>query len=187
MTTTTPSNKSMVSSINNFVKTFLESDNVSAESWASPVTQKQLKAVLSGKEQKKQKGVEKADKPKKAKSSYLYFCSDERTKIKQEHPELSSVQITVLLGKHWKELKDDKSRASLMTKYEKMASVDNERYAKEKKAKSSSVQEKPKKAKSSYLLFCEKMRPVVKVENPNLSAKEIISELGRRWQAQKSE
>lgn len=64
-----------------------------------------------------------------------------------------------------------------------MANADTERYAKEKALKAKP--EKPKKAKSEYLLFCEQMRPSVKEEHPKFSAKEIISELGRLWRVKK--
>ena len=186
-TTNTNTNiKALATSINNFVKTFLSSDNVTVESWSSQSNQKQLRSVLSGKEPKKQK-QDKTEKPKKSKSSYLYFCANERSKIREQFPEMSSVDVTVLLGKRWKELKVDNTRSTELSKYEKLASSDNERYKKEKQAVSKKTIDKPKKAKSAYLLFCEQMRPVVKVDHPNMKAKEIIVELGRRWQLQKSQ
>lgn len=54
-TTTNQTSKTMVSSINKFVKLFLSGDDVSVESWTSSANQKQLKAVLSGKEEQKKK------------------------------------------------------------------------------------------------------------------------------------
>ena len=184
MATTNPNIKALATSINNFVKKFLSNDNLTVESWSSASNQKQLRSVLSGKEQKKQK-EDKTDKPKKSKSSYLYFCAEERPKIKEEHTDMTSVNVTVLLGKRWKELKEDKTRVLELLKYEKMASSDNERYKKEKQSVKKKTNDKPKKAKSAYLVFCEQMRPVVKVDHPNMKAKEIIVELGRRWQLQK--
>lgn len=181
MTTTNPNMKTLVTSINNLVKLFISGDDVSVESWTSTANQKQLKAVLSGKEEKKTK-KQKA-KPKKSKSSYLFFCAEERPKIRQEQPELTSVQVTVLLGQRWKQLKADKSRAQLLEKYEKLASTDNQRYRKEKQ--DTVKVDKPKKAKSAYLLFCEANRPLVMSQHPDMKAKEIIVELARRWQLHK--
>ena len=183
-TTTTTIPKGLVSTINNFVKSFLSGEDASVEAWTSSANQKLLKASLSGK--KSSRGEQKKkDKPKKSKSAYLYFCEEERTRIKQAQPELTSTQITVLLGERWNALKEDVSRASELSSYEKKASVDNERYIKEKGEKKSKKEDRPKKAKSAYLLFCEQTRPLVKKEMPNLVAKEIISELARRWQLQK--
>ena len=182
--TTTTSNipKGLVSTINTFVKSFLSGEDVSVENWTSPATQKLLKMTLAGKKPREQK---KQNKPKKSKSAYLYFCEEERSRIKQAQPELTSTQITVLLGQHWKALKSDSSRASQLSSYEKKASADNERYLKEKGDSNPQKADRPKRAKSAYLVFCEQTRPVVKKEMPNLSAKEIISELARRWQSQK--
>lgn len=39
----------------------------------------------------------------------------------------------------------------------------------------------PKRPLSSYMLFCQEERENVKKENPDLKAKEILSELGKRW------
>jgi hypothetical protein len=181
-TTSTSIPKGLVSTINTFVKSFLAGEDVSVESWASPANQKLLKLALSGKKPREQK---KQDKPKKSKSAYLYFCDEERSRIKQNQPELTSTQITVLLGQRWKALKSDSSRASELASYERKASADNERYLKEKGETKPKKDDKPKRPKSAYLVFCEQTRPVVKKEMPNLSAKEIISELARRWQLQK--
>lgn len=39
----------------------------------------------------------------------------------------------------------------------------------------------PKRGKSSYIYFCVEKRDEIKKANPNMSAKEIIKELGRVW------
>ena len=184
-TTTTTIPKGLVSTINTFVKSFLAGEDASVESWTSPANQKLLKASLSGKKPSRKEEKKKEDKPKKSKSAYLYFCEEERSRIKQNDSNLSSTQITVLLGQRWKALKEDSSRASELASYEKKASADNERYLREKGEKKTKNDNKPKKAKSAYLVFCEQTRPVVKKEMPDLSAKDIISELARRWQLQK--
>lgn len=46
---------------------------------------------------------------------------------------------------------------------------------------------KPKRAKSSYLIFCDSERKVIKNENPTLSTKDITCELGRRWKIIKTD
>ena len=185
-TTATTIPKGLVSTINTFVKSFLSGEDASVEAWSSQDNQKLLKSALSG---KKPRGEKKAqNKPKKPKSAYLYFCEEERARSKHLQSELSSTQFTSLLGERWKALKEDASRSAELSSYEKKAASDNERYLKEKgdtvKPKKG---EKPNKPKSAYLIFCEQTRPVVKKEMPNLSAKETISELARRWQLSKQE
>lgn len=187
MTTTTNTiPKGLVLTINNFVKSFLTGEDASVEAWTSPANQKLLKSSLSGKKKTTREEQKKKNRPKKSKSAYLYFCEEDRLRIKETQPDLTSTQITVLLGQRWNELKEDSSRAAELASYEQKATADNERYLKEKGDKKlKKNQDKPKKTKSAYLVFCEQNRPLVKKEMPNLVAKEIISELARRWQAQK--
>ena len=181
--------KGLVSTINTFVKSFLSGEDVSVEAWTSPANQKLLKSSLSGKKPSRGGDQKKQEKPKKSKSAYLYFCEEERSRIKQAQPDLKSTEITILLGQRWNALKKDSSRASELASYNNKASADNERYVKEKgeTTTKSKKDDKPKKPKSAYLLFCDQARPVVKKEMPDLSAKEIISELARRWQLSKKE
>ena len=39
----------------------------------------------------------------------------------------------------------------------------------------------PKRGKSSYILFCIENRCIIKNKNPEMSAKDIIKELGKSW------
>jgi hypothetical protein len=50
---------------------------------------------------------------------------------------------------------------------------------KSKKAKKDPIA--PKRGKSSYIFFCGDKRVEIKKNNPNLSAKEIVSKLGETW------
>ena len=43
--------------------------------------------------------------------------------------------------------------------------------------------EGPKRGKSAYMFFCDAQRDVVKAEQPELKATQVMQELGRRWQA----
>lgn len=72
------------------------------------------------------------DGPKRAKSAYLFFCADNRDKIKEANPDMKATQITAELGRMWNELKGDDSRSKELAGYEKQAVQDKERYEKEK-------------------------------------------------------
>ena len=61
------------------------------------------------------------DKPKRAKTSFLYFCDEERPKVMSEYPELKLGQVMKELGKRWKAVTDK-------SKYELMHKKDKERY-----------------------------------------------------------
>ena len=56
-------------------------------------------------------------------SSFFYFCNDERSKVKAENPGASVGEIAKLLGKRWETCKNK-------SKYEELAKKDKERYAK---------------------------------------------------------
>ena len=65
----------------------------------------------------------------KNKSAYLHFCSQERTKIKSEKPDIKSTDIVKVMGERWKALTEkDKEQ------YNALAKIDKERYMSEKQA-----------------------------------------------------
>ena len=88
--------------------------------------------------------------PKKNKSSYMFFCEEERKTVKEELPDLSNKDILTELGARWKKLKEENSER--VKQYEELAAKDKERYLAEKESKSvdedvteEEVEEKPKK------------------------------------------
>jgi hypothetical protein len=101
-----------------------------------PKSEKKIKPVKEG--------------PKKNKSSYMFFCEEERKKIKEDRPELGNKDIVVELGVRWKQLKEDESRKDEFDEYTKLAEKDKERYLKEKQVSSEKKEsevdvEKPEK------------------------------------------
>ena len=133
--------------------------------------------------------------PKKWMTGYLLFCGDQRKKLENNTPKLSATDITKKLGELWKAVSEKEKK-----KYEELSKKDKERYENEMKdyvppesdgeedseKKTRKVKKErtgPKRPKSSYLYFCDKMREVVKQENPEMGGKEITIELGARWKA----
>jgi hypothetical protein len=180
--------------VNEFVSDFLvnngDSESIEGE-WSSDDNQSRLKALFVSCD-KKVKKVKDPNAPKRAKSSYLFFCAAERIVIKDEGSELSAKDVTSELGRRWNLLKE--KGADSLKGYAVLAAEDKERYALEKaeyipppdiclinKGKKIKDPNAPKRAKSSYLFFCASERIVLKEDNSNLSAKDVTSELGRRW------
>ena len=66
--------------------------------------------------------------PKKPLNAYMHFARDEsvREGIKKENEGITQKDLTIRLGKMWKEMSDSKK-----SKYTKLAEKDTERYAKE--------------------------------------------------------
>jgi hypothetical protein len=132
--------------------------------------------------------------PKRPLSAYILFCKDHREAIKSKNPNYKVTDITKALGEMWKNVSDKKKK-----EYEEKASVDKARYAEEmadytppqvdeetpkgkrKEKKEKKDGDKPKRAPSAYILFCQDMRATVKEEYPNYSPTQITSKLGELW------
>jgi len=96
--------------------------------------------------------------PKRPLSSYMYFCKEERDRIKEDYPDMKGPDVTKELGVRWKKLSDDDK-----VPFEELANVDKERYrsemsvaseaepkkeVKKGKAKKEVKESKPKESKS---------------------------------------
>ena len=70
-------------------------------------------------------GAEEVEEEKKGKhthSPYLFFCKEERAKIKKKHPELSFGELSHELSQMWADLPETKKK-----KYIKLSQQDKER------------------------------------------------------------
>jgi hypothetical protein len=136
------------------------------------------------------KRVKDPNAPKRGKSSYIYFCLDKREYIKKKNPDMSAKDIIKELGRSWREDTSDKEK----TRYSKMSVNDKVRYENEmknytppvnvgnivqKKGKTKRVG--PKRGLTAYIFFCKEHRSIIKDEDPSLSAKDVTSELGKKW------
>jgi hypothetical protein len=68
--------------------------------------------------------------PKRARSAYIFFCTEMRSKVKEDNDDMDAKEVTAELGRLWREeYKDDKD---LSKKFNKMAKKDKERFEQEK-------------------------------------------------------
>ena len=163
----------------------------------SEEVQSKIAGIVAGKNSKNSKNAKKSSGPKKPLSAYIFYCKENRTKVKEENPDSDAKEITCLLAEGWNKIKNDSKKCG---KYIKLANDDKERYNREKenfvsntandsdkkvKEKKSSDKLTIKKARTSYILYCSDMRKVVKDENPELGAKEIVRKLGEQWREEK--
>jgi len=139
----------------------------------------EITPLLSNSKTKRKKDPEA---PKKWKTSYIFFCAAQRELLKNQDVKFKATEITAKLAEMWKHLSDREK-----VKYEELSKQDKERYIKEMSTYSPSETYKkkertgPKRPTSSYMFFCQHERDTIKNECPNMNAKEITSELGRRW------
>jgi len=129
-------------------------------------------------------------------SSYIFFCSTEREKIKST-TDLKGTEITKEMGVRWSKL-SDKKKAPFIA----MAEEDKIRYSREieeegpiegqdtekkKRVKKTRPDGMPKKGSSGYIFFCKDRRASVKEDNPDMDSREITKELGRLWRVELTE
>ena len=119
--------------------------------------------------------------PKRGKTSYIFFCIEQRPEIKKANPELDAKSITKELGRMWREELDEKSKA----KYIQLAKDDNIRYKEEMKTytpppveympekKKKKTPTGPKRPMSSYLAFCKSKRSELKESGEKITTKEL--------------
>ena len=158
------------------------------EEWKSKENQVKLTKLIKKTDKKPRKDP---TKPKRGKSSYIFFCQDQRSTAKANLTNPTSPQVTSELAKMWRKLKsrDDDDAKTQMDRYIKESESDKERYKKEmcnyvpqdmtKKVKKDPT--KPKRSKSSYIFFCSRHREEVKSDLSDSTATEVVRELGRLW------
>lgn len=203
--------------MNEFMIMFLtEHASDALDMWNSEENQTEFSQVLNriaktSKAAGKKNSNKDPSKPKRGSSAYIFFCSETRSQIKQDHPEFDAKQVTAELGVRWTTLKEEDQDA--VEKYNAMAAADKARYelemesyvpsseessgedkpkkrkASKKTTKSGKEKDpsKPKRGKSAYLFFCAKERSSVLADNPDMSPKEVIAELSVRWTTLKAE
>ena len=139
---TTKTQMNFINETNKFIEEFFmeaDDDENLLDKWRSEEIQKQFKNLLK---KKKVKKVKDPNKPKKNKSSYLFFCAKNRPQVKEDLGDAKATEVTSELGKRWQELKalckkeqsDDschKIETKKFQKFEKLAVKDKNRYLKE--------------------------------------------------------
>ena len=122
-----------------------------------------------------------SDKPKRPANAYLLFGNEERDVVLKDNPDIAHKDIMVELAKRWKQV-DPKRKAALEAEAAKLKKVYDEKLAQWKLSKVLPVQkQKPKRPASAYILFGKEERDVVLKDIPDIDAKEVMTELGKRW------
>lgn len=162
------------------------------EIWNNDYKDDFIKLVEKGVTKKAKKP---ADAPKGPRSSYIIFCMEDRPKVDEEFPDLTSQEKVTLMSQRWKIAKED---PDLVEYYNTLALKDKERAAAEKEAYSPPdagvdtdtedevvEKKKTKRTKTGYQLFCQDNRELVKEDG--FSGKDITDELRKRWEVLKKE
>jgi len=151
----------ILNDINKFVADFIKNQEdieTIMDNWNSEDIQTKLSDILN------------KTPTKRPKNAYQLFCQEYRPKIKEEG-QLKGKDVTTKLAELWKEIKEDADEE--FQKYQGLA---------QKEKKETSKNTGPKKAKSGYILFCQKNRSDVKEElGEGAKATEVTARLAELW------
>jgi hypothetical protein len=111
-------------------------------------------------EEKTKRGREKKERtgPKRALSSYMYFCQDARESVKNDNPDMNGKEVTSELGRRWKELTDEQKLP-----FEAKASADKTRYQAEKGVEAPDAKSSKKASAKEPAAKVSKKAPAEKV------------------------
>jgi hypothetical protein len=145
--------------------------------------------VLRNRRDAKKRRKNRVKKPKGARNPYVLFSMDKRKDLEGENLEFN--EMTRRLGDEW-----SKANAKTKAKYEKAAAKDKERYEKEmekfreehpeqdesKKTRRRRKKDgEPKGPRNAYIFFSNDERDKVRADNKEMTPKEVMTELGKRW------
>lgn len=169
------------------------------DEWNSETNTSAFKALIS--KSVKSKTTKDPSKPKRGKSSYIFFCAKKRESVKISLGEAAKpTEVTSKLGELWRELKESKKTADkkLIQTFEAEAAQDKARYDEEMKEyepvdnigkkKSDKDPNAPKRGKSAYIFFCADKREDAKTHlGEKATGKEIMAFLGKMWKELKAD
>ena len=225
MTTKDMTVKNMMNMLNDYIQEFIESATEEYEEfgiedfsivWSKKKNQDKLQKLINSnlptRKSSSDKKIKDDNKPKSARSAYIYFCNDNRQKIRDENQDMKITEITKILGQQWKELNkkagSNKKAQEQLENYKNMA-IDDKKRATEELAKyvrpseeqllelkktrgrkSSGEKKKkkegyPKAPKTTWMYYAEEMRPKLVIKNPDMTGKEITTLLSTKWKEEK--
>lgn len=131
-------------------------------------------------------------KPKRNMSAFFLYSNANRSRVKEENPDITFGEVAKLLSKEFKNIS-----AEERAKYDKLALEDKERYkremedyeppsdddeapAKKKKKKDPNA---PKRNMSAYFIYSQDIRSTVRVENPEAGFGDIAKIISKQFKA----
>lgn len=142
---------------------------------------------------KKPRKVKSPKEPKKPLTSYMLFCKDKRAELKALHPNMKFAELSKVMGFEWKSLSlaekhkyamkavDDRTRYS--DEMKDYIRPSNQELVEERQTRKRSIgtSKGVKRPVSSYMFFSKDKSQEIKNANPEMTLKELHSELGRLW------
>ena len=176
-----------------------------------PNKEAEIRAIVEESIPKKTTKITSKDpnKPKRARSAYIFYSQEVRPQVKLEMPGEKAPDVTREIAARWKELKQSTKKAdkTKVEKYTKMAEDDKKRAVEEmesftpstdeeiaatkpkrgRKTTSTKKSDKPKKGRTAYNFFCAENRQHVKEDNPDADSKQVTKLLSELWKEVKED
>ena len=196
-----------IKNINEFITAFLteHGSEEMVEQWNEDENMTAFKKLLSKATKRGSGKAKDPNKPKRGKSSYIFFCAANRQAAKDElGDDAKATEVTAKLGEMWRALKESKNAADekALKGFEDKAAEDKARYEEEmkdyvppsdeelekRKGKGKKDKNAPKRGKSAYIFFCADKRAEVKKElGEEAKATEVAARLGELWNELKAD
>ena len=159
-----------------------------------PVSEKLVETKIPvSKKVRKQSSLKDPKEPKRALTSYMLFCKDKRAELKALNPNMKFAELSKVMGSEWKSLSlaekhkyamkavDDRTRYSHEMK--DYIRPSNQELVEERQTRKRSIgtSKGVKRPVSSYMFFSKDKSQEIKNGNPEMTLKELHSELGRLW------
>jgi hypothetical protein len=173
-----------LSSILELVLKTVENDKKHTKAFSSEDFKEKIRTSLTSLVPKTKKARD-PNVPKRPPTSYFLFCNEKRESVKKKNPALKNTDISKELGKAWTSLSEKEKK-----KYSDLALKEKEKYDVKMEELGLGKHKKklgPKRNLNAYMHFSNEMRESTKEENPEMSATEIMAELGRMWKEDYSE
>jgi hypothetical protein len=171
-------NTKLVKVLNKFVTNFLKTQDLSPDvadalvnAWSEKTMQAKFKTTVKNGRLVHPKGVV---------SKFLFFCTDERPKIREEFPDMPLVKVTCELGKRWADFSKSTNPEDIkrMERYTELFNEDQERYKTEKQKIEPEKQKKVHVLDTPYKKFCAAERE----KNKSIT----IVDLNAKWKIEKA-
>lgn len=153
-----------------------------------------LNKIISKEEKTKTKKTKKVKDPNapKKRSAYLIFCAEKRAQVKADNPGIRNTEILQELGRMWRDLEN--TDPNLLAECHRLSEEEKSAYEEEMKTyepsevvkpkrKKSTKTKKPKAKLSKWTAYQKITRPIIKEENPDMTPKEVLTEIADRWRA----
>lgn len=124
--------------------------------------------------------------PKRPQTAFILYMSDNRQRIKDQHPGIIFTDVPKVGAQEWKNAK-----AATKNKYQALAEKERVRYEREKesyvpdesfkKLKRKKDPNAPKRPLTVYMLFANARQNVIKKQHPELRQQLVIKRVGEDW------